>query len=41
MKKILLAFDVTDFSEGIFEFARARLNELHPVLLTGVFFTSL
>jgi nucleotide-binding universal stress UspA family protein len=36
MKKILLAFDVADFSEGIFEFAR-RLNELHPVLLTGVF----
>ncbi len=36
MKKILLAFDATNFSEGAFEFAR-RLNELQPVLLTGVF----
>jgi nucleotide-binding universal stress UspA family protein len=36
MKKILLAFDGTHFSEGAFEFAR-RLNELKPVLLTGVF----
>jgi len=36
MKKILLAFDGTHFSEGAFEFAR-RLNELQPVLLTGVF----
>ncbi len=36
MKKILLAFDGTHFSEGAFEFAR-RLNELSPVLLTGVF----
>lgn len=36
MKKILLAFDGTQFSEGAFAFAR-RLNELRPVLLTGVF----
>lgn len=36
MKKILLAFDGTHFSEGAFEFAR-RLNELQPVLLTGIF----
>ncbi len=36
MKKIILAFDGTHFSEGAFEFAR-RLNELQPILLTGVF----
>ncbi len=36
MKKILLAFDGTHFSEGAFEFAR-RLNEEEPILLTGVF----
>lgn len=36
MKKILLAFDGTNSSEGAFEFAR-RLNELSPILLTGVF----
>jgi nucleotide-binding universal stress UspA family protein len=36
MKKIILAFDGTHFSEGAFEFAR-RLNELQPLLLTGVF----
>lgn len=36
MKKILLAFDAYHFSEGAFEFAR-RLNELQPILLTGVF----
>jgi nucleotide-binding universal stress UspA family protein len=36
MKKILIAFDGTHFSEGAFEFAR-RLNDLEPVLLTGVF----
>lgn len=36
MKKILLAFEGVHFSEGAFEFAR-RLNELQPVLLTGVF----
>lgn len=36
MKKIILAFDGTHFSEGAFEFAR-RINELQPILLTGVF----
>lgn len=36
MKKILLAFDGTRFSEGAFEFAR-KLHELQPVLLTGIF----
>ncbi|MEO7265131.1 MAG: hypothetical protein ABIW38_09475 [Ferruginibacter sp.] len=36
MKKILLAFDNIHFSEGAFEFAR-RLNELQPILLTGIF----
>jgi nucleotide-binding universal stress UspA family protein len=36
MKKVLLAFEGTHFSEGAFEFAR-RLNELKPILLTGVF----
>ncbi len=36
MKKIIIAFDGAHFSEGAFEFAR-RLNELNPVLLTGVF----
>lgn len=36
MKKILIAFDDGHFSKGAFEFAR-RLNELQPVLLTGVF----
>ena len=36
MKKILLAFDGTNFSEGAFEFAR-RMNEMHPVLITAAF----
>src|SRR6185503_2084598 len=36
MKKILLAFDGSNFSEGAFEFVR-RLNELQPILLTGLF----
>ena len=36
MKKIILAFDGTHFSEGAFEFAR-KLNELQPILLAGVF----
>ncbi|NCU02449.1 MAG: universal stress protein [Chitinophagaceae bacterium] len=36
MKKILLAFDGTHFSNGAFEFAR-KLNELEPVLVTGAF----
>jgi nucleotide-binding universal stress UspA family protein len=36
MKKILLVFDGTHFSEGAFEFAQA-MNEQQPLLLTGVF----
>jgi nucleotide-binding universal stress UspA family protein len=36
MKKVLLAFDSTHFSEGAFEFAR-RMNEMNAILLTGVF----
>lgn len=36
MKKIILAFDGTHFSEGAFEFAR-QLNEIKPILLTGIF----
>lgn len=36
MKKILLAFDGVHFSEGAFNFA-SQLNDLHPVLLVGVF----
>lgn len=36
MKKILLAFDGSNFSKGAFEFAR-RLNEVEPLLVTGVF----
>jgi len=36
MKKILLAFDGTNFSEAVFEFVR-RLNESSPVLAVGVF----
>ena len=36
MKKVLLAFDGSHFSEGAFNFARG-LNELQPVLLTGLF----
>lgn len=36
MKKIILAFEGIHFSEGAFEFA-LRLNEIQPVLLTGVF----
>ena len=40
MKKILLAFDGTQFSEGAFNFAR-QLNYLRPILLTGVFIPQL
>ena len=40
MKKIILAFDGVQFSEGAFEFAR-QLNNLHSVLLTGVFIPQL
>lgn len=36
MKKIVIPFSGDQFSEGAFEFAR-HLNELAPVLLTGVF----
>ena len=36
MKKILLAFDGSNFSEGAFEFAR-RFNDIEPILVTGVF----
>ncbi|HET9824237.1 MAG TPA: universal stress protein [Chitinophagaceae bacterium] len=36
MRKILLAFDGTNFSKGAFEFAR-RMNQHSPILLTGVF----
>lgn len=36
MKKIILAFDGTNFSKGAFEFAR-KLNETEPILLTGIF----
>ena len=36
MKKILVAFDGSNFSEGAFEFVR-HLNDLQPLLVTGVF----
>src|SRR5688572_25026297 len=36
MKKIILAFEGTHFSEGAFEFAR-MINEKNRILLTGVF----
>lgn len=36
MNKVIIAFDGTQFSEGAFELAR-ELNEMHPILLTGVF----
>jgi nucleotide-binding universal stress UspA family protein len=36
MKKIILAFDGANFSEGAFNFA-LRINEMSPILLTGVF----
>jgi hypothetical protein len=36
MKKILIAFDGTQFSDGAFAFARS-LNELQPILLVGAF----
>ena len=36
MKKILLAFDGSNFSEGAFEFVR-RLNEIQPVMVAGLF----
>lgn len=36
MKKIILVFDGSNFSEGALDFAR-QLNMLKPILLTGVF----
>ncbi len=36
MKKIIIAFDGENFSEGAFDFA-LKLNELKPILLTGIF----
>ncbi|MBO9201583.1 MULTISPECIES: hypothetical protein [Niastella] len=36
MKKIILVFDGTNFSEGAFNFA-SRMNEISPILVTGVF----
>jgi nucleotide-binding universal stress UspA family protein len=36
MRKIILAFDGDNFSEGAFEFAR-QVNEHNPVLLAGIF----
>jgi nucleotide-binding universal stress UspA family protein len=36
MKKVLLAFDGSNFSEGAFDFAK-RLNDIEPLLVTGVF----
>lgn len=36
MKKVLLAFDGSNFSDGAFEFVR-RLNLVQPVLVAGVF----
>lgn len=36
MKKVLLAFDGTNYSKGAFTFAH-RLNQLEPVLLVGSF----
>jgi hypothetical protein len=36
MKKIIIAFDGENFSEGAFKFA-LKLHELKPILLTGIF----
>ena len=36
MKKILLAFDGTNFSNGAFEFVK-NINAMQPVMVTGVF----
>ncbi|GEP93589.1 hypothetical protein SAMN05660909_05499 [Chitinophaga terrae (ex Kim and Jung 2007)] len=40
MKKVLLAIDGDNFSEGAFEFAR-KMNEQEPICLTGVFLPEL
>ena len=39
MKKVLLAIDGQNFSEGAFEFIR-RMNEIDPVLVVGLFLPS-
>src|SRR6476661_3163923 len=36
MKKLLIAFEESDFSEGLFEFVR-QLNEMEPVMVTATF----
>ncbi len=36
MRKIIIAFDGIHYSESSFDFAK-RLNEINPILLTGVF----
>jgi len=36
MKKLLIAFEESDFSEGIFEFVR-QLNEVEPCMVTATF----
>jgi hypothetical protein len=36
MKKVILAFDGDNYSQGAFEFAR-QMNEIEPLLLTGIF----
>lgn len=36
MRKVLIAFDGSHFSEGAFEFAR-KLSKTEPILLTGIF----
>lgn len=36
MKKVMLVVDGTNFSDGAFAFVR-RLNELEPILVTGIF----
>lgn len=36
MKKVLIAFDGVNYSEGAMEFAY-KLNELNPIFLTGIF----
>ena len=40
MKKVLAVFDGTHFSESSLRFI-SRLNELSPVLLTGIFLPSI
>jgi hypothetical protein len=40
MKKVLIAFDGTQFSTGAFEFSKA-LNEIQSLLLTGLFMPQL